>query len=259
MNPTHWLCIVTLCAFYGSLLAFHGGFITLVTAAVINGISLYAMYSVTHDAVHGIAAPSKRLNDAMGRIGAFHEGLTFPIFKLSHMMHHRYTNDPQRDPDWVIGRRPRVLLPLWVVVRLLHDNSYMIRQGLWRGRPAHLAEHVLTLGAQVAYFGLLAFVFGTMNAVVLWIIPLAIAGAAVELLVAWLVHYPQESQERFEHTRLVRSRVLQVLMLNHNLHIVHHFWPRTPWFDYPARLPDAEHLMALAKASRATRAGAPSP
>jgi len=251
-HPTFWLFVGTVAVFYASLLLCYVGFLPLAAAAATNAVLLYSMYSVSHDAIHGVASPHPRLNDAMGRVCAFHEGMTFPLFKLSHMMHHRYTNHPQHDPDWVIGRRPRWLLPLWVVVRLLHDNHYMIRQGLWRGRTAYWFEHVLTLGGQLAYFGLLAGVFGVSTAVWIWIVPLAVAGAVVELLVAWLVHYPQESQERFEHTRLIRSRVLQVLMFNHNLHIVHHFWPRTPWFEYPDRLPDAERLIGLAQSKRAS-------
>lgn len=248
-NPTVWLALTTLTAFYGSLAAFELGWWPIWLSALVNGISLYAMYSVSHDAIHAIATPHRRLNDVLGRVCAFHEGMTYPLFKISHMMHHRYTNHPDWDPDWVIGRKPRWLLPLWVVVRLLHDNQYMLRQGLWRTRRRYLLEHLVTIGLQIAYFSFLATWFGVVQAVFLWVIPLAIAGASVELLVAWLVHYPQESQDKFRHTRLIRSRLLQVVMLNHNLHLVHHFWPRTPWFEYPARLAEAERILKSARPS----------
>lgn len=249
LNPTVWLALATLAAFYGALGAFVAGWVPLWVAALVIGVSLYSMYSVTHDAIHGIGTPNAFLNGLLGRVCAFHEGMTYPLFKLSHMMHHRYTNHPQWDPDWVIGRKPRWLLPLWVVVRLLHDNGYMIRQGLWRNRRRQLAEHLATIGLQVGYFFALAAVVGTTNALWLWVVPLAIAGACVELLVAWLVHYPQESQHKYQHTRLIHSRVLQVVMFNHNLHLVHHFWPRTPWFDYPARLPEAERILQAGRAA----------
>lgn len=253
INPTFWLFLATVATLYASFVMFYLEAISLPLAALINAIALYSMYSVTHDAIHAIASANVRLNGLMGRVCAFHEGMTYPIFKISHMMHHRYTNDPRMDPDWVIGRKPRALLPLWVAVRLLHDNSYMISRKLWRGKQRHLAEHLITIALQVAYFAVLASVFGIANTVVLWVIPLAIAGAAVELLVAWLVHYPQESQHRLEHTRLFKSKILQVLMFNHNLHVVHHLWPHTPWFDYPARLKNAERIL---NAHRRTGVGA---
>lgn len=245
INPSFWLFCITIAAFYLSMILYFIGEISLPVAAMINAVALYSMYSVSHDAIHGIASPSKWLNGLMGRICAFHEGMTFPIFKIAHMMHHGHTNHPQMDPDWIIGRKPRILLPLWVVIRLLHDNSYMIQRGLWRGKNRYLIEHLFTVVLQGVYFVALASLFGTLNTFLLWVIPLAIAGALVELLVAWLVHYPQESQHRLEHTRLIQSRFLQFVMFNHNLHVVHHLWPRTPWFEYPKRLKDAKRILEL--------------
>lgn len=243
-NPTAILFFLTMAVFYGSLAMYWAGEIQLTTAAIINTIVLYSMYSVSHDAIHEIASENYFYNGVMGRICAFHEGMTYPIFKVSHMMHHRYTNHPVMDPDHVIGRKPKYLFPLWVVVRLLHDNGYMIKTGLWRGKGKRLIEHLLTIGAQIGFFYALATIFGYFDALLLWLVPVAVAGASVEILVAWLVHYPQESQHRLEHTRLIRSRLLQVLMFNHNLHVVHHLWPRTPWFDYPKRVGEAERLLA---------------
>jgi beta-carotene hydroxylase len=202
------------------------------------------MYSVTHDAVHGIASCNRRLNAIMGRICAFHEGITFPIFKLSHMMHHRFTNHPEKDPDFIIGRKPRLLLPVWMLVRLLHDNTFMVKQRLWKGRSRYFLEHLLTVCMQVGYFFGLSQILGATTTLWIWLIPLATAGMVVELLVAWFVHYPQESQDRFEHTRFIKSRIFQVLMFNHNLHIVHHFWPKVPWFAYGDHVADMEHLIA---------------
>jgi len=244
-NPTVALCVVSLLAFYVSLALYWSGSIGLFAAAAINTIALYSMYSVSHDAIHDIASKNRTINGLMGRVCAFHEGMTYPIFKVSHMMHHRYTNDPVMDPDYVIGRKPRLLFPIWVIVRLLHDNGYMIKTKLWRGKRKRLLEHLLTVAAQVAYFLILAQLFGTTNALLLWLVPVAIAGASVEILVAWLVHYPQESQSKYEHTRLIRSRVLQFFMFNHNLHVVHHLWPRTPWFDYPKRVDEAARLLEI--------------
>lgn len=242
-NPTFVLCVAALFVFYTSLALYSSGLISLSIAMVANTVALYSMYSVTHDAIHEIASRNRLINGLMGRVCAFHEGMTYPIFKISHMMHHRYTNNPVMDPDYVIGRKPRLLLPIWVVVRLLHDNGYMIRTKLWRGKGKRLAEHLLTVAAQIIFFLMLAGLFGFIDALFLWVIPIAIAGASVEILVAWLVHYPHESQHKFGHTRLIRSPVLQVLMFNHNLHVVHHLWPRTPWYEYAQRVDEAERLL----------------
>ena len=241
INPTLLLFGLSVPGFYlSSWLAIRGE-LSMSQAAIINTVMIYAMYTVMHDAAHHIAHRSKWLNNLMGRICAFHEGITFPLFRLSHMQHHRYTNHPEKDPDYVIGRKPRWLFPVWVMVRLLHDNTYMIKHKLWR-RPA-LIEHIITVGLQATGILVLAEIVGWSAILWLWIVPMVVAGALVEILVAWLVHYPHESMSRFENTRLFKSRLLQVLMLNHNLHLVHHVWPWVPWYQYGSRLGELEGLL----------------
>lgn len=211
-------------------------------SALLNVIAIYTMYTVMHDAAHRIAHRSKWFNNLMGRVCAFHEGITFQLFRFSHMQHHRFTNHPQRDPDYVIGRKPRWLFPIWVMVRLLHDNTFMIQQKLWRRRE--LIEHVFTMSLQVVTAVLFASILGWKSVIWLWLIPLIIAAALVEVTVAWLVHFPHESTKEYEHTRLLKSRVLQVLMLNQNLHLVHHVWPGIPWYQYGNKLDELDVLPA---------------
>lgn len=241
INPTLILYCCAIGAIYFSSWFAYTGALSYWHAALLNVVAIYAMYTVMHDAAHGIAHHVKWLNDLMGRVCAFHEGITFQLFRLSHMQHHRYTNHPMRDPDYVIGRKPRWLFPIWVIVRLLHDNAFMISQKLWRRRE--LVEHLFTVTLQIATVFLLARLLGWSTVIWLWLIPLVVAGALVEITVAWLVHFPHESTRAYEHTRLLRSRVLQVLMLNHNLHLVHHVWPRTPWYQYGKRLGELDSLL----------------
>lgn len=242
INPTLILFCIAVAVLYVSSWSAYIGALPFEYAVLLNVAAVYAMYTVMHDAAHGIAHPLKWLNDLMGRVCAFHEGITFQLFRLSHMQHHRYTNHPRRDPDYVIGRKPRWLFPVWVIVRLLHDNAFMIGQRLWRRRE--LIEHLFTVSLQIAAVILLGTLLGWSSVIWLWLIPLAVAGALVEITVAWLVHFPHESTRAYEHTRLLRSKVLQVLMLNHNLHLVHHVWPRTPWHQYGSRLGELDALLA---------------
>ena len=69
------------------------------------------------------------------------------------------------------------------------------------------------------------------------------AGALIELTVAWAVHFPQESQHPLENTRIFKGQLLQMLMLNQNYHIVHHLWPGIPWFRYGKAMPLVEMVL----------------
>ena len=232
VTPTGILLVTCLAIIYGAS-AFHlAGILPLWVASLCNSIALYAIYTVSHEAVHGLAATSRLVNDAMGRAACAHEGISFAMLRILHLRHHNHTNHPSKDPDHVIGRKPRWALPIWVVVRLLHDNSHMIKHGLWRGKNSAWREHIATVLVQVIVATTFGSVCGFDKLLGLWIGPAILSGMAVELSVAWLVHYPHESQHHLEHSRIIESRLLTVVMFGQNLHGVHHMFPKIPWYRY---------------------------
>lgn len=227
----------------------------LLLAGVVNTMCLYALYTVTHEAVHRTAHANPRINDWLGRIAAALEGMTFPMFRIIHLQHHAFTNDPERDPDYVIGRKPRWLLPLWTLIRLTHDNTFMLRRHLWAQRGPKLVEHVFTVALQMTIIVTLALTGHGYEVLMLWLLPMVIAGATLDLTVAWLVHYPHESQHPLENTRMFRGAFWQLLTFGQNYHLVHHLWTRIPWFRYAAAAELAAQARAAHDATR-TRAAA---
>jgi beta-carotene hydroxylase len=243
-NPTLWLFACAVVVFVVSTALWFDKLIARTVAAAVATACLYCLYTVSHEAAHGTAHKTHRVNAWLGRISAAIEGMTFPLFRIIHLQHHAYTNHPVRDPDFFIGRSPRVLLPVWTLVRLTQDNQFMVRNRLWSGRRRQLLEHLVTLFVQAAAItaGLVSggaqFVFWG------WLLPIIAAGAMLQLTVAWAVHYPHASQHPLEHTRMIRSRVLRILTLNQACHLVHHLWPRIPWFRYGLAADAAEWAVA---------------
>jgi beta-carotene hydroxylase len=233
-NPTLLLFLAGIIISSASTVAGMAGQVPLIVSGIINGVCLYAFYTVTHEAVHRTAHPNPAVNEWFGRIAAALEGMTFPIFRIIHLQHHAFTNHPDRDPDYVIGRKPRWLLPVWTLIRLTHDNAFMVQQRLWSRRRADLLEHVFTVGLQVATVTALTVMGYGKAVLILWLVPAAMAGAALDLAVAWAVHYPHESQHPLENTRMFRGLVWQILTFSQNYHLVHHLWTTIPWFRYRA-------------------------
>lgn len=239
-NPTLLLFLAVVSLFTASSIAYSFKFLPIEVLATTNFLCLYAMYTVNHEAVHRMAHPNRTINNWMGRIAAVLEGTTFPMFRILHSQHHAFTNAPERDPDYVIGRQPRWLLPVWTLVRLTHDNSFMINHCLWSNKHSYLIEHLVTVGLQVSVI-LGAVLMGHLQDILfLWLIPFVLAGAAIELTVAWAVHFPHKSQHPLENTRLFKGRLWQILMLNQNYHLVHHLFPSIPWFRYGKAVPLVE-------------------
>mgnify|MGYP001619007504 CR=1 FL=1 len=244
INPTVVLLAVCLTVLAGSVTGHLIGVLPLAASAVLDSIALYAIYTVHHEAVHRTAHRNRVANDLMGRVAGFVEGISFAMFRILHLQHHANTNHPERDPDYVIGRKPRWLLPIWTFVRLTHDNLFMLRRKLWSGRPWDLAEHLLTVGLQVGVAALAVASGRGIEVALLWGLPVAVAGMATELTVAWAVHYPHESEHPLESTRQFRGLLWQVLTLNQSHHLVHHLWARIPWFRYGKAYPVAARAVA---------------
>ena len=254
-NPTLVLFLTVIGGAEAATAAAAAGSLPLPVAATLNGLALYALYTVTHEAVHGTAHPHHGVNRWLGRISAALEGTTFPLFRIVHLQHHAFTNDPDRDPDYVVGKTPRWLLPIWLVVRLTHDNGFVIRNRLWRHKRKGLVEHLVTVGLQFGTVAALSIVGYGYAVVVLWLVPAVVAGVVLHVTVAWLVHYPHASQHPLEDTRIFPGALWQVLTLGQNYHLVHHLWTNIPWYRYRAAADLAAHAVAQHRANIATADG----
>jgi beta-carotene hydroxylase len=251
-NPTLVLFLTAIGAATTATAAVVGGSLPLPVAATINGFAMYALYTVTHEAVHGTAHPHHGVNRWLGRISAALEGMTFPLFRIVHLQHHAFTNDPDRDPDYVVGKTPRWLLPIWLIVRLVHDNGFVIRNRLWRHKRKGLVEHLVTMGLQFGTVAAVSVVGYGHAVVVLWLVPAVVAGVVLHVTVAWLVHYPHASQHPLEDTRVFPGTLWQVLTLGQNYHLVHHLWTNIPWYRYRAAADLAARAVAEHRANVTT-------
>lgn len=230
-NPTVWLFIaasttLALAAFYHLK-----GALAVAPTVAINAMAIYLMFTVMHDAVHRTAHRSRLTNAILGRISAFTLTVTLPLFRAVHYEHHSHTNDPERDPDLAVARRPRWLLPLWCLAIIFEYRLHFYGRKLWRSK-AELAE-ALMMELILAATILAAFVTGTLSVVAtLWFGPAVIAILFLALTFDFLPHYPYDSQARFLDTRIYPSRLLNTLLLGQNYHLIHHLWTTIPWYRY---------------------------
>jgi AcrR family transcriptional regulator len=66
----------------------------------------------------------------------------------------------------------------------------------------------------------------------LWLVPALIAQVLLAITFDWLPHHPHEEQARYRNTRIFDIPVLNWLMLGQNYHLVHHLYPRIPFYHY---------------------------
>nr|MDJ0896133.1 fatty acid desaturase [Alphaproteobacteria bacterium] len=71
----------------------------LLPALLIHGVVLTFLFAPLHECIHRTAFRSRWLNDTVAEATGFLLLLPPRWFRAFHMAHHRYTQDPDRDPE----------------------------------------------------------------------------------------------------------------------------------------------------------------
>ena len=214
---------------------------------ILNSLILYTDQTPLHEACHGnIAGRDSNylwLNHLVGYVcGAIllHE---YKAFRCMHLAHHRDTNNEEIDPDhWVAVQGPfRILFRCFTIVFWYHRY-------FWRHIAFHahipglrpLTIHTAAMYAAFYAIALVLSVFGYWREVLmLWIFPHIIASAMIIYFFAYLTHKPHEVHERYRDTNVFwfKGKVLEPvangLYMFQNFHLIHHLFPRVPFYLYP--------------------------
>ncbi len=230
-NPTFWLFVIAMGVLGFGVAGYLLGQLPAAATIAINATAIYVLFTVMHDSMHRTAHESRFVNDLLGRLSALPLTVTMPLFRAVHYEHHSHTNDPERDPDLIVNRRPRWALPFWCLAIVVEYRRHYFGRRMWRDRSdlmEAIAMECLLLGAIV-----LAAATGTIATLaIVWLAPALIAVVVLALCFDFLPHYPYTSQERYLDTRIYPGRILNGLLLGQNYHLIHHLWTTIPWYRY---------------------------
>ena len=225
-----------------AVLALHG-YLSYWASIPIDGVLIYFVFTPLHEATHGnIAGRDHRfqwLEAFIGHASGFLLLAPFPGFRVLHLHHHANTNDPEEDPDyWVksptwtgnvirsLAIQPVYILHLWKIAR----DSRTKRAFFWE------MVYMFSYAAIV----LAAFRFGIGREVLLlWIVPAYIGVVLCPVMFDWPVHHPHTERGRYTDSAILLfpapfRRIMDVIFCGHTYHLVHHLYPRVPFFRYRA-------------------------
>ena len=214
---------------------------------ILNSLILYADQTPLHEACHGnIAGKDSRylwINHLVGYVCGtllLHE---YKAFRYMHLAHHRDTNNPEIDPDhWVAVENP--FLVFWRCMTIV----FWYQRYFWRHIAFHahipgmrpLTIHIVVMYA--LYYGLalgLALYGYWREVLMLWIFPHIIGSALIIYFFAYLTHKPHEVHERYRDTNIfwVKGKMMEPIVnwlyMFQNFHLIHHLFPRIPFYLYP--------------------------
>ncbi|MEM1181238.1 MAG: fatty acid desaturase [Acidobacteriota bacterium] len=233
--PTVLFFLVTFAGWVAVAALAWQGRLGLGVAFILQTIAAYLLFTPMHEASHGnVAGKDKRLKTVEKLVGWL-SGVSllapYPAFRKLHLEHHGHTNDHEKDPDfWVAG--PSRWAVLWRCATILPHYYWRIFIGAIRSPHA---RDVASIGALLGYVALaaaIALVGHGAWVLMVWVGPALMATAVLAFVFDWLPHQPHTSRERYKNSRILLFPGLGVLLTNQNLHLIHHLYPRIPFYRY---------------------------
>ena len=233
-------------ALTGALVTLTQGSGWVVGALWLHGVVLVFLFAPLHESVHYTAFASRWINRRVADVIGFLMLLPARYFRAFHLAHHRYTQDPQRDPE-LASPKPATLgalilavsgLPLWrerVATLMRHTRGQVDepfiepgrrRRIVWEAR-AHIA---LYLGAGAASLALASDVL-----LWYWIVPSLIAQPMLRMfLLAEHTGCPLVP-DMLRNSRTTHTHALvRFLAWNMPYHSEHHTYAAVPFHALPA-------------------------
>ena len=215
-------------------------------AMLLHGCTIVTMFAPMHESVHRTAFASHRLNDIFGWVAATIACYNFHYYRLYHTHHHRYTQDPARDPElstpppasmWQYAVRISGI-PFWA-------NRPFELLGMALGRTKHLPwipeksrmTVACSAAAQLALYGMLfGYSLATGSLVVLhyWLLPAVLAQPLLRLITIVEHTGCTNDENGLTNTRTTLTMwPLRFLMWNMPFHAEHHLYPSIPFHHLP--------------------------
>jgi len=238
--PTIVLLLAAYVLFGVATFAYLDGTLSLFWTILLNATASYMSFAVVHDAAHRAVSTYPQLNDWLGRAGILllEPAPLLPVFRCVHMQHHRFTNDPSKDPDVNLSIGPAWLLPFkWMIFDLIYFKYYLKPEVYTKRRKSERVEFYLAI-----LFGVLVISAFTLAGwleyyLLLFFIPTRIAKFFIIWVFDFLPHYPHQTHATDDPFRSTSNRVgmeclLTPIFVYQNYHLVHHLYPTVPFYRY---------------------------
>jgi fatty acid desaturase len=215
-------------------------------AMLLHGIALVFLFAPLHECIHRTAFKSRAYNDALGFAAGLLLLLPQEYFRAFHFAHHRFTQDPARDPE-LGSPKPRNLrqwlwqvsgLPYWIAeVRSIIGHALgRLPESFYtneRQGRAVIAEARIALAIYAAV-ALISVWLGSDAALIYWAVPVLLGQPALRLYLMAEHTLCPLSDDMLENTRTTYTNgLVRFLAWNMPYHAEHHAFPAVPFHRLP--------------------------
>jgi fatty acid desaturase len=213
----------------------------------VQGYVVAFLFMAVHETAHKTAFRSRGLNLAVGHVSAFIIGLPYEYYCLFHWDHHRYTQDPDKDPELIVGVKPTSDTQLAIAYSGLLQVAGRLRLMLGHAVTGNVTvpwipeskRAVIVREARVyvaLYVLLLALSLWFTSALLLWvwIVPLIIGQFFLRPYLYAEHTGCERTRSAFENTRTTYTAAfVKWFAWNMPYHVEHHAYPSIPFHALP--------------------------
>ena len=205
------------------------------------------LFMVVHETAHKTAFRSRGLNLAFGHLSSFAVGLPYEYYCLFHWDHHRYTQDPARDPELLsvpIPRSDTGLAFSYTGLRQVAFRMGLLLRHAFTGnaRSPWIPEskrHVVLREARLYVAGYVVLLLASLalhTSILLWVwvVPV-IVGQSFLRPYLYAEHTGcDRTRSAFQNTRTTYTAMfVKWFAWNMPYHVEHHAYPSIPFHALP--------------------------
>jgi len=218
----------------------------LIPAMALHGVTIVTLFAPMHECTHRTAFASRRANLVVGWLAGLLSFYNSSFYWHFHSWHHRYTQDPARDPELMIPKaRSRreyfqeiAAINFWRVRVIDYPRLAL---GLARELPfvpeSARRPIALSMSAQfLVYLGVAAAIAAGWTApLYYWFLPVVLAQPLLRALLIAEHTGCSLDDNGLTNTRTTLARLpVRLLMWNMPFHAEHHLYPAVPFHHLPA-------------------------
>ncbi len=218
----------------------------LLPAWFIYGTALAFLFAPLHECIHRTAFRSRLPNEIVATVTGFILLLPARYFRAFHFQHHRFTNDPERDPELQTAKPKSTLQYIcsmsglgtywWPQIRtLIKHASGRVDEPFIEGTDQsiitlearlHLGAYALILGASI--------LFQTSAVLTYWLIPIMLGMVSLRLFLLAEHTGCELSDNMLQNTRTTLTNpIVRLIAWNMSYHCEHHVYPAVPFHQLP--------------------------
>ena len=222
-------------------------------AMALHGVVLIFLFTPLHECIHRTAFKTRALNEAVAFVIGVLILLPREYFRAFHFAHHRFTQDPARDPELATSKPVNLRQWLWQVSGMpywIAQTRGTVEHAFGRApetfykderqRRAVITEARIVL-AIYAVVAIASVATGSMAALLYWVIPALLGQPALRLYLMAEHGLCPLVPDMLENTRTTYTNaVVRALAWNMPYHAEHHAYPAVPFH----RLAEVNRVLA---------------